>query len=681
MTKAKPDTPRVSKKRRKESIAWRINLNLITVLIPSLIIMIIISCLMAAQSIQGLSNELLDIQAEYAVSIVDDFFSGKTAALSMYERDSTLSRYFQSMAESRDVYAYEDMPELLNELSYIAEHMEGEELLQVWVVDEATGSYLLSTGETGQSDLPSMEWYRLAHNGHSPVVSDPYTDSAKGENVISVVTPVFDDSDSELLGFLGVDVSMNTLNKLLSSIRVGENGFMELLSNDSVYIYSTDPTAVNKSVNTLDIADDYKNKVLENYNGGADFSYMGTRYTAIFRNSQATGWLAIATLPVSEMNAARNHLIFVMTVISAAVLILLILVILTIVRKTTSPLSEISTSMETFAKGNLDVKFEVHSQDEVGKLAESAKSTIMSLKEMIEDTSAVLLEVSKGDLTAEVKGQYAGDFKSIKNALVQIISSLNATLYQINIAAEQVSTGAEQVSDNAQALAQGASEQAGTVEELAASIDEISVQITSNAGNSDLASKKAMSVRGEAVESNRRMQEMLKAMEDIKDSTKKIGSILKAIEDIAFQTNILALNASVEAARAGDAGKGFSVVAMEVRNLASKSSKAAKDTNLLIENSLKAVESGTIIADDTAAALSHVVEGAEDVSDKLDEISKASSEQATYVEQLTRGILQISNVIQGNSATAEEIAAASEELSAQAALLKHLLEQFHTNEL
>lgn len=177
-------------------------------------------------------------------------------------------------------------------------------------------------------------------------------------------------------------------------------------------------------------------------------------------------------------------------------------------------------------------------------------------------------------------------------------------------------------------------------------------------------------------ESNRQMQDMIHAMDEISSSSKEIGKIIKTIEDIAFQTNILALNAAVEAARAGEAGKGFAVVADEVRSLASKSADASNSTSALIENSLRAVLNGTRIADDTAKNLSDVVSGVKDVVATIGQISNDSTEQADAIGQVTQGIDQVSSVVQTNSATAEESAAASEELSGQAQLLKKLISQF-----
>ena len=197
-----------------------------------------------------------------------------------------------------------------------------------------------------------------------------------------------------------------------------------------------------------------------------------------------------------------------------------------------------------------------------------------------------------------------------------------------------------------------------------------------NAENALSANEKAVEMGRRITESNRQMQDMIHAMDEISSSSKEIGKIIKTIEDIAFQTNILALNAAVEAARAGEAGKGFAVVADEVRSLASKSADASNSTSALIENSLRAVLNGTRIADDTAKNLSDVVSGVKDVVATIGQISNDSTEQADAIGQVTQGIDQVSSVVQTNSATAEESAAASEELSGQAQLLKKLISQF-----
>ena len=384
---------------------------------------------------------------------------------------------------------------------------------------------------------------------------------------------------------------------------------------------------------------------------------------------------------VDEAHNGNNRALFGGILLLIIGVIIAVFITIKITKAMVDPINQITEAAIEMSKGHLNAKEKItyESKDELGILAKSLLITMTNLSDYVNEISENLKRISMGDLTQRSDNitDFLGDFESIKESFMRILKNFNTTLTEINQSSEQVTIGSQQMANASQALSQGATEQASSMEELSNSISEISDQVTSNAGHSKNASEKANSVGNEIIESNKKMQDMIRAMTDIEENSNEINKIIKTIEDIAFQTNILALNAAVEAARAGVAGKGFAVVADEVRNLASKSAEAASSTTILIENAVNAIENGTKIADETANSLLSVVEGAKDVANTVDKISIASSQQANSIIKIKSSMEQISSVVQNNSATAEESAASSQELSAQAQNLNKLVERFH----
>ncbi len=326
---------------------------------------------------------------------------------------------------------------------------------------------------------------------------------------------------------------------------------------------------------------------------------------------------------------SNSIIMLVVIVASIALAIALGLIISNIISK---PLSQLVKVANSVANNDLDVDIDINTKDEVGVLAK---------------------------------------------AFQKMADNMNDLMLNISTAAEQVASGSKQVSESSMELSQGATEQASSIEELTASIEEIASQTRKNAENADEANQLAEKAKSNAMQGDKEMKDMLEAMNEINESSNNISKIIKVIDEIAFQTNILALNAAVEAARAGQHGKGFAVVAEEVRNLAARSANAAKETTTMIEGSIKKVEDGTKIANETADALNKIVEGITRVATLVGDIAVASNEQATGIAQINEGVTQVSEVVQSNSATSEETAAASEELSGQSEMLNEMVSKFN----
>ena len=376
------------------------------------------------------------------------------------------------------------------------------------------------------------------------------------------------------------------------------------------------------------------------------------------------------------------------TVAGFVVIIVCLVFAFTLTRKTSKrvletilePLHAIEDVAMELTEGNLHSTLEYHSDDEIGKLAHSMRKSIRILGTYVDDIDRSMKLFSEGNFDVHPEVEWRGDFVSILNSFMAFQASMAGTIKGIQNVSNEVSGAAEQVASSSNDLADGATNQAAVVEELTATVTGVSEQVEKNSQSAKEISVKVDELGNAISESNGKMHEMVDSMHEISEASKEIDKIITTINEIASQTNLLALNASIEAARAGEAGKGFAVVANQVNVLADQSAQAAKESATLIETSVKAVEKGMVIAGQTAAQLEEVAENSKVITTEVTNIAETLETQTTEIKQINEGIEQINDVVQTNSATSEECAAASQEMSSEAESLREMIRKFKVAE-
>lgn len=392
-------------------------------------------------------------------------------------------------------------------------------------------------------------------------------------------------------------------------------------------------------------------------------------------------------LNVEVGNSVSRTLLYT-TIIAIAAMILVIIAVSVIAIKFAAfvaklfaePIIKVKDASAKLAQGNLNITLEKMYPDEIGEMTESFREAAHMIKTYIHDLTESLSEIAEGNFNIHSHENFIGDFKAIDDAFMVFTDTLSGTLGNIHESSEQVALGASQMAESAQALAEGATDQAASVEELTATIQSITETIIYSSKKAEESFHNAEKFKLEAEGSSEDIKQLNLAMTRINDTSKEIANIITAIEDIASQTNLLSLNASIEAARAGDTGRGFAVVADQIGKLAADSATSAANTRELIENSIREIERGNEITQKATMAIGSVIKGINVLAESTNEISTLSVSQADTMKQLEVGVEQISEVIQNNSAAAEESSATSEELSAQSETLEELVGQFKLKE-
>ena len=650
---------------------WGITGKLVTAIIGS--VFIAVAVLLSVVFVR-MSSALLDKSEDLIQS---------TTERTIQETTAWMNRTLATLEMQRDTIQYEDMD--IPELEAYIKHTVDPDCaypagLYVALTD---GSLYHASFVPGPDfDALSKSWYQDGVRSESFILGDVYFDEDSQSYVVGA-SGMLKDRGGAVRGVAAADVYLDSISRIVSGIQLEETGGIFLVDTrtDTIIGHRDSAMAGEKLGEIQDGMYAYAGDQIRA--GKTGLSVFDKTYVQVER-VPGSDWAAVAYVSRGEVLRELSTLAVVIALLALAALLLMALLVVIQVRRVIGrPVRELSRAATRIAEGELEQTIRYSSKDELGVLADDFNRVTVRLRDYvryIDEIAQTLHEIAGGNLAFTLQCEYTGEFAKIKSSLEDISQALNGTMGQLRIASRDVAAGAEQVSNGSMVLSQGSTEQAAAVEALAGHIDSVSESVHKVAQGAQEANRIAQMVKGGLLDSDGKMRNLTEVIQNISDKSSEIHKIVKTIEDIAFQTNILALNAAVEAARAGAAGRGFAVVADEVRNLAGKSSNAAQETTVLLNQTVDIMGEGVRAAQDTAQSMLSVVEQADQMSGLISGIADYTRQQAVNAEEIASGIGEISNVVQSNVATAEASAAASEELSGQASMLREMVAKFRLKE-
>lgn len=664
----------------KKSLASKIFLQ---VIIPVLLVFVIAGGLVlqtASRVTTQSAQETLALSAQATSASVSGFFGENIQIARQMAANQAIAALFSDLKPGSILLSAPGIEQVRTSMSNIqATNKDG--ILSSWIADMDSNQLVDSSGNTPPPGwkITDSQWYQDVTKANGSVLTAPYVDTATKKIVASAVAPVYLTQGSPLVGVVGIDISLDKLKVMLEDRGIDKNAV--LVAGNGLVTYHADSDKIGKQITEVPALSGAAGVIAAGTTGAVRYTQDKQDFYGYIEAVPGSDWHFLTAMTDTQYFAAINAVVVMLIAIFAAGIVLLMLVIVGISRGITRPIKRLAAEAKQIADGKLDVAVNIRSRDEIGLVSIAIRDTVTRLQSYIryiEEITGSLDAMASGKLQLSLTCDYAGEFSLIKRSLINISETLGQTLGQIDTTAVQIAVNAERVASGSQELNEGAAQQLTSIQELSGSAGETSVHVREMADYAFNAKELGQQARENLNACSGQVQQLNDAIGQISGTSGQIGKIIKVIEDIAFQTNILALNASVEAARAGAAGKGFSVVADEVRNLASKSSAAAKDISSLIGESIQSIQSGSTLANQTAQAMLEAVENANQVIHMVDKIAHSTAAQSQSLDQITTGISQIAAVTRISSNTAEQSAAASAELDEQARTLKRLVALFET---